>query len=190
MLVNTIARGKLTSKKGVKPSEREIELNIKLARDAVELVKSSGGEETKQTSEHFNMFKMAGRNTKDESVEEDGGDIFRCNTTNTSSMPCHNRILNIAEGNEGEVLHRSQRMRKLPAKFADAYDDKEVSSKRGPVRPMKNGKEEKDYSPKPQTKRHIPAEARNVERSEAVGVCQRTGGKWVRVVVFMAIHCI
>ena len=71
MLVNTIARGKLTSKKGVKPSEREIELNINLALYAVELVKSSCGEETKQISEHFNMFKMAGRNTKDESVEEE-----------------------------------------------------------------------------------------------------------------------
>lgn len=51
MLVNTIARGKLTSKKGANLSEREIELNINLARDAVELVNgSSGSEETKQTA--------------------------------------------------------------------------------------------------------------------------------------------
>lgn len=45
MLVNNTARGKLTSEKGVKLSEREIELNINLAHEAVEL--ANGGSSDK-----------------------------------------------------------------------------------------------------------------------------------------------
>ena len=46
MLVNNTVRGKLTSDKGVKLSEREIELNINLAHEAVELANGGSSDKT------------------------------------------------------------------------------------------------------------------------------------------------